>query len=346
MRQTPPSLTVLIPNYNHGHLIGEQLASVFSQSVEPTKIIIVDDASTDDSVSIIQRLISSQRNVEFLRREKNSGVVSVMNESLRLVATDYVTFLAADDMTLPGFFEKSLTLLARHPEAALCSGISYVQRYSGIQIWPDWTRYPCSAPGFVSRDRVREMFLRIESWIAGNTVIFRSEPLLALGEFDPKLRSFCDAFLYRVLALRHGVCFIPEPVGIQRPNDSGYSSSDTRDETSFEEIVIHSNARMTTDFADLFPVELIARNNARMVFRLLATKLANFLAHTRAVVEATQPMRGSLLLLFVVRWVIQILRLLFFCLLRFRDIPWETLSRLSRIPQHLRNLGSPKIPWE
>ena len=46
------------------------------------------------------------------------------------VDTDYVTFLAADDMTFPGFFEKSLTLLARHPEAALCSGISYVQRRS------------------------------------------------------------------------------------------------------------------------------------------------------------------------------------------------------------------------
>lgn len=330
MNQNSPSLTVVIPNFNHGHLIGDLLGSVFSQSIQPTKIIIIDDASTDDSVSTIQQLISSRQDIEFLRKETNSGPVALINEALHLVTSDYVTFLAADDMTLPGFFETTLALLVRYPKAALCSGICRVQYRSEVRFWPDWTEYPCSTPAFVPPERVRELFFRIENWIMCNTVIYRREPLVAAGGFDPALHSYTDGFLCRVLALRHGACFIPEPLTIFRLSDSGYSKSDSRDEDKAEKILIYSNACMATKFSRLFPAELVARNKSRMLFRLLSARLDNFQARTRNLVEATQLTYGSSLLLFIVRWATGILKLLFFCVLRFRDIPRAALSRLWR----------------
>ena len=127
MSKSFPSVTAVIPHYNHGHLIGKQLNSIFSQSVQPTKIIIIDDASTDDSVSVIQELIAGRPNVDLICRENNSGVVAVNNHGLHLADTDYIILSSADDEFLPGFFEKSLNLLHKYPEAALCSTITLAQ---------------------------------------------------------------------------------------------------------------------------------------------------------------------------------------------------------------------------
>jgi hypothetical protein len=162
----------------------------------------------------------------------------------------------------------------------------------------------------------------------GNTTILRRQPLLAVGGFPSELRSYTDGFIYRVLALRHGACFIPEPLAVWRRFDAGYATSTSRNEEAMAQVLVAVNKRMKSDFPDLFPAELIARSNARFLFRVLCTKLDNFEVRTQRMVEAVQPFGGSLLLLYVVRWAKRILKLLFFCVLRFRDIPGVTLLKL------------------
>lgn len=318
----------MIANFNHGHLIGDQLHAVFSQSVQPKHLFIVDDASTDDSVSVIQRLIVGRDNVELVCKKTNSGPIRTANEGLYLANSELVAILAADDLVLPGLFEKSLTLLAQYPEAALCSAVSLVQHRSGDSMVPGPMQLPCSTPSFLAPNRIRALLLRDEGWFMGNTMILRRQPLLAAGGFPSELRSYTDGFIYRVLALRHGACFIPEPLAIWRRLDAGYATSTSRNDEAMEQILIAVNTRMNTDFRDLFPAELIARSNAQFLFRVLCTKLDNFEAGTQRMVEAVQPFGGSLLLLFVVRWARRCLKFLFFCVLRFRDIPRVTLSRI------------------
>ena len=321
MKQPLPSLTVVIPNFNHGHLIGDQLHSIFAQTVQPAKILVIDDASTDNSISTIRSLISSRKNVEVICKEANSGVVRAMNDGLHAAESEYITFLAADDVVLPDMFEKSLALLARHPEAGLSSGVSLVHHWSGNHEVPNRMAYPCSTPAFLNPARVRGSLLALEDWFMGNTTIFRREPLLAAGGFDPELGSFADGFLSRVLALRHGACFIPEPLAIWRRLDAGYASSTNRDVGEFDQIRLITNARMSTTFKDLFPSDLIARCSSRMLFRVLCARLDRFEA------------RAHVFPLFV-RWATRILKLLLFGMLRFRDIPRVALSKLGsrRLP--------------
>jgi len=323
-----PSLSVVIPHFNHGHLIGDQLRSVFSQTVQCSRIIIIDDASTDNSVPAIRGLISSYPNVEFICKARNSGVSEVMNEGLRLADSECVVFLAADDKTLPGFFEKSLSLLSSNPNAALCSGVSLVQYRSGNYMLPSWTTYPCNTPAFLTPMQVRKSLLRSEDWFMGNTTIYRREPLLALGGFDPELKSFSDGFISRVLALRHGACFIPEPLAIWRRVDLGYASSTSRDENELEQILINSNRRMATTFRDQFPPKLLARCSSRMLFRVLRARLDNFQQRTRSIVAGGQSVKERGLLLLVVRSVVATLKLFFFLALRPYDILRVVLSKL------------------
>ncbi len=334
--QPLPSLTVVIPNFNHGHLIGDQLRSILAQSVQPAKIIIIDDASTDDSVSIIRSIISLHQNVELVCKETNSGPLRVMNEALRFVKTELVTFLAADDITLPGFFEKSLTLFSNYPEAAICSGISLVKYHSERYAVPSWLAYPCSRPEFLTPARVRKLLLRFGDWFMGNTTVYRRELLLAEGGFDLELRSFADGFLSWVLALRHGACFIPEPLAVFRRLDSGYSSSTSRDESTYAQLLTVANSRMATKFKDLFPAELVERCSARMLSRVLWVKLNNFEAHVQKMVGAAQPIGGGALLLFAIHWANRILIALFFCVLRPYDIPRFALSTLWRRSPRVR----------
>ena len=327
-----PSLTVLIPNFNHGHLIGDQLNAVFSQSIQPQEIIIADDASTDDSVITIKKLISGRANVRLIPQEKNMGTVALINDLVIQAKSDYLTVLAADDIILPGLFEKSLALLSSNPEAALCSAVSYTEHSKGDYVTPTWTAYPCSAPGLMTPDQIRRALLRSEDWFMGDTVVWRRAALMNVGGFDTRLLSYADGFMYRVLALRHGACFIPEILAINRAFDSGYSTATTRDVVKLEQILLVCNSEMRNKYRYLFPSDLVARSNARMLFRLICARLNAFEAGVRSTIDALQCSQGNAGYLRMVGLAVLALKTLSFLILRTFDIPRAVASRLFQRP--------------
>ena len=66
-----PRVSVVLPNFNHGDFIRKSILSILSQSVQPLEIIVIDDASTDKSVSIIEKLIENIPIVRLIRNRKN-----------------------------------------------------------------------------------------------------------------------------------------------------------------------------------------------------------------------------------------------------------------------------------
>src|SRR5262245_7866102 len=91
-----PALSIVVPNYNHGHLIGEALAAMAGQTAAPFEVIVVDDGSTDDSVARI-RALAADMPLQLHSHPRNRGVVAAMNTGLSLVKGDFVLFSAADD---------------------------------------------------------------------------------------------------------------------------------------------------------------------------------------------------------------------------------------------------------
>src|SRR5438874_2539922 len=114
-----PTLSVVIPNYNHGKLLPSAINAIVQQSVPPFEIIIIDDGSTDNSVEVIKELARRQPTIKFYQNDQNRGVSFTLNRGIDLASGDYAYFPGADDEILPGFFEKSLALLAQHPEAGI-----------------------------------------------------------------------------------------------------------------------------------------------------------------------------------------------------------------------------------
>lgn len=104
--------SVVIANYNYGHMLSRAIDSVLNQTVPDIEIIVVDDGSTDNSKEVIAGYPSKIK--AFF--QKNSGQSTAYNRGAAAASGDYILFLDADDELLPGAFELFSKSLHRHPD--------------------------------------------------------------------------------------------------------------------------------------------------------------------------------------------------------------------------------------
>jgi len=74
-----PTLTAGFPNYNHSHYLPQAIEAILSQSRPPDEFIIVDDASTDNSVEIIESYARQDSRLRLVRHEHNQGAVASLD---------------------------------------------------------------------------------------------------------------------------------------------------------------------------------------------------------------------------------------------------------------------------
>jgi glycosyltransferase involved in cell wall biosynthesis len=91
-----PRMSVVIPNYNHGHLIEDALAAISRQTMPPSEVVVVDDGSTDDSLARLQALAARMPWLRIHTHGENRGVNAACNSGLDLVGGDFVVFSAAE----------------------------------------------------------------------------------------------------------------------------------------------------------------------------------------------------------------------------------------------------------
>ena len=113
------SISVIIPNYNHSRYIVGQLDALAAQTLPPLEVIVVDDASTDDSVEVVERFAQRHPIVRLLRNERNLGVVATLNRGLKEARGELVYFGAADDLVAPCLIESAQSLSERYPQAGI-----------------------------------------------------------------------------------------------------------------------------------------------------------------------------------------------------------------------------------
>jgi len=127
-RGATASITVIIACRNSGKFIREAVESCYNQTRPPEKIIVVDDASTDESIAILNELAHAGL-IQLIRNEKNLGRAESFNRTIEFVNTEFVANLDADDIALPHRFERQLEFMRLHPRMGCCS--SFVQYING-----------------------------------------------------------------------------------------------------------------------------------------------------------------------------------------------------------------------
>jgi glycosyltransferase involved in cell wall biosynthesis len=248
-----PTLSVLMSNYNHARFLPEALQSVLDQSYRPKEIILIDDGSTDHSIEVIERFVARHPSIRFHRNERNMGILHNLGVLVGMATGDFLVGIACDDMLLPGFLEKSMGLLEQHPGAGVCSCLSRVMDEGGNDHGVLPGMIVSEAPSFIPPARAKLILRSFGNWMQGNTTVYRREALIRVGGFRPELYSFSDNFVSQVLALKHGACFIPEPLCSWRRMRTTYSASCLADTEIGRQMVRNATSLMRGEYKDLFP---------------------------------------------------------------------------------------------
>ena len=185
-----PLVSVICTAYNHEEFIGEALASVTRQTYPNIELIIIDNASTDRTLSRIE--LFCQQHPQFyahrIANAWNKGLCAAFNQGLALAKGAYVIDLSGDDLLLPCRIEKQVTYFESLPEeyGVIFSNAQYIDT-SGIA---GRTHYPVDAAGRArvpvpSGDVYQAVLERY--FICTPTMMIRRSVLDALGGYDESL---------------------------------------------------------------------------------------------------------------------------------------------------------------
>jgi glycosyltransferase involved in cell wall biosynthesis len=116
------SVDVVIPCYNYALFLPQCVRSVLSQGMDDIRVIIIDNASTDNSVEVARQIAKEDSRIELVCHEKNLGPHASFNEAIDLARADYFMILCADDVLTEGSLRHAVELLDRSPQATFALG--------------------------------------------------------------------------------------------------------------------------------------------------------------------------------------------------------------------------------
>jgi len=113
-----PLVSVIIPTFNRGHVLGEALASVLDQDHTDLDVIVIDDGSSDDTRAVVATIADADPRVHY-HYQQNAGAAPARNAGIDLATGDSIAFLDSDDSWERWHLRLQLAALARNPEAGL-----------------------------------------------------------------------------------------------------------------------------------------------------------------------------------------------------------------------------------
>lgn len=114
-------VSIIVISYNHEQFVEQCINSINSQSYKNIEIIIVDNNSTDSSAKILNQY-SLQKNIKLIFLKENGGITGGINEGLKYVTGEFVTFFASDDVMVSNRIERQVSFLKLRTDAAGCFG--------------------------------------------------------------------------------------------------------------------------------------------------------------------------------------------------------------------------------
>jgi len=174
-----PAISVVMPVYNASNTLDDAVESIINQTCPDFELIIVDDGSTDDSPSIIERWKSRDNRIKAVRT-KHQGIVHALNKGLELASGSLVARMDADDRSMPERLERQKKHLDEHPGTGLVSCL--VEHLGDEETSGGYARYVNWINSLVQH---REISIHrfIESPLAHPSVMFRSELIDTYGGY-------------------------------------------------------------------------------------------------------------------------------------------------------------------
>jgi len=229
-------ISVLIANYNNGKYFKDCYDSLLSQTYENWEAVVVDDASTDNSLKTILNIVENDKRFKIYKNESNQGCGFTKKRCADLATGDYCTYLDPDDAIFPHALERSLqefqnndaNIIATYSQLSFCTEKLVSQKvFSKIkQIYNDKYFFNCPI-------QISALF------------VFKKEAYLKTSGIDPALKTAVDQDLYLKLLEIGDAKFIQEVLYKYRLHSGGISqqSSKSKAKISFAKVIYQAMKR-------------------------------------------------------------------------------------------------------
>jgi glycosyltransferase involved in cell wall biosynthesis len=217
------SVDVIVPCYRYAHFLKECVESVLSQFGPSVRVLIINDASPDNTADVAAALANDDSRVTVRHHLTNLGHIATYNEGIEWVSADYMLLLSADDYLLPGALNRAITLMESHPEVGFIFGHAIELSESGAARWNEVT--PCrngvctiSGKEFILLSGARDI-------VRTPTAVVRTKLQHKVGGYRPELPHAGDMEMWLRLALHASVGFVASDQAVYRRHSSNMSLS-------------------------------------------------------------------------------------------------------------------------
>lgn len=222
-----PTVSVIIPSYNHEVYIKECIQSVLNQTFQDFEIIITDDASSDRTVEMIKEF--DDERIKLFEYAENKGASVAANHCIKHSSGKYIAMLSSDDAWHPEKLEIQVMYLEQHPEIGAVFGkVEWVDETGQIILAKNFPY----ADVFNVRNRSRLAWLR-HFFYKGNCLchpcsLVRRECYTEVGMLNPSFANIPDFDLWIRLCLRYEIHILDKKlIRFRRMTNEGNASGDT-----------------------------------------------------------------------------------------------------------------------
>lgn len=171
-----PSITIILPAYNGARWIEKAIRSALAQSYADFVLLVINDASKDDTEAIVIRLAAEDGRIRYFKNEKNLGVQATRNFALEQVTSEYIAEIDQDDEWIdPKKLEKQIGYLRSHGDYVLIGTGAVMVDETGKEI----ARYLMPE----TDTEIRSKILRMNPFIH-SSVMYRTQAVKAIGGYS------------------------------------------------------------------------------------------------------------------------------------------------------------------
>lgn len=218
------SVDVIVPCYRYGHFLRQCVESVLTQTGINVRVLIIDDASPDNTAEIASDLAKDDSRITFVRHVTNKGHIATFNEGIEWASADYLLILSADDYLLPGALCRSVNLMDAHPEVGFVFG--NVIRLDEAGTTKPLRTFTSAADESDWRILSGSVFIELSgstSIVWTPTAVVRTKLQKRLGEYRPELPHSADMEMWLRFAAFSSVGFLEAYQAVYRRHSGNMS---------------------------------------------------------------------------------------------------------------------------
>lgn len=236
-----PAVSVIIPAFNRAGSVAGAVASVTGQDFTDIEVILVDDASTDGTLAVLEALVAADPRLRLLRHDRNQGAAAARNSGIAAARGALIAFQDSDDLWLPEKLRLQVAALAADPAAVAAYCAMAVENPEAVggqagQVVPDPAQHPRAG-------NLHSALLR-GSFISTQTLVVRRAALDRIGGFDPAMPALEDWDFALRLAALGPIAMVDRPLVRQRYSGNSLTLSLEKRLAGFRAILARHEAAL------------------------------------------------------------------------------------------------------